>query len=130
MTDSKPTGCGPWDRNLRKRGTTKDTRGEHQLAGHCSTGRRFPGGDLSDPATEEMLNVINNTELLDMNVIVRPTVDSSTITKLAPFTENLLPVNNKTTIYFCKGHECEMPITNSEILAQHLAEFSTKNTED
>ncbi|MCK4940729.1 hypothetical protein KAS45_01440, partial [candidate division WOR-3 bacterium] len=83
-------------------------------------------GDLGDPTTTEMLRVINTASLLDVNVILRYTVDSSVITTLAPFTENLLPTGDKTTVYICVSHECKMPITDTTMLTRQLTEFREK----
>lgn len=87
-------------------------------------------GDPSDPVTTKMLKVIHNSKMFDVNVIVRSTASTSAITNLAPFTENLPPVKNKTTVYICKGHECAIPITDADILEQRLSEFSTIKIED
>jgi hypothetical protein len=87
-------------------------------------------GDSNDPTTAEMLSVINNAALLDVNIILRPTTDSSTITELAPFTKNLLPRENKATVFICKGHQCEMPITDAKTLAQYLAELKAEQKHD
>ncbi len=83
-------------------------------------------GDPGDPTTTEMLRVINTASLLDLNVILRYTVNSSVITTLAPFTENLLPTGDKTTVYICVSHECKMPITDTTMLTRQLTEFREK----
>jgi uncharacterized protein YyaL (SSP411 family) len=87
-------------------------------------------GDPGDPATTEMLRVINTARLLDVNVIMRSSVDSSLITTLAPFTENLLPTKDRPTVYICLGHECKIPITDATVLVRRLTEFREKQTVD
>ncbi len=82
-------------------------------------------GDPDDPATAEMLKVLSSSKQLDVHIVMRSTADHSNITKLAPFTENLLPLNDKTTVYICKNHECEMPISDAKTLTRSLAGFKT-----
>ena len=77
-------------------------------------------GKAVDPATLEMLHIINDSPELDLSVVLRPTERSPDIVEIAPFTRELLPLGGKTAAYLCYAGKCEMPITDPETLAKKL----------
>jgi uncharacterized protein YyaL (SSP411 family) len=87
-------------------------------------------GEPGHSTTNAMLQVITNSRLLDVNVILRSRVAASLITKLVPFTKNLPTTQDKAHAYICKGHECKMPITDATVLDQQLREFIKKRSRD
>jgi len=86
-------------------------------------------GDPDDPVTTEMLGVIRRSNLPDVNVVLRPLIDPSAITNLAPFTKNLLPISGKTTAYICERNECKVPTNSVEVLMQKLDAFEKTRDE-
>ena len=77
-------------------------------------------GDPADPDTARMLDVVRNVYIPNKTVLFRPFDDTSGITRLAPFTKDMIPVNGKVTAYVCSGRTCQAPTTDPDMLAQLL----------
>ncbi len=74
-------------------------------------------GEREDAATAEMLRTINGAAMLDVDVLLKSTDESSDIVNLAAFTKNLAPMEKKATAYLCHDYSCEKPTSDPMELA-------------
>jgi len=75
-------------------------------------------GPPASPETEEMIKVLRGRYIPNGVFILRPSDENPPeICSLAPFTEQQLPLNGRTTVYLCHGNTCETPTTSiTEVL--------------
>jgi hypothetical protein len=77
-------------------------------------------GRSDDAGTQELIRLINQSTILDTLVLSKPVDQESDITRLAPFTSDLQPVNNRATAYLCRDYQCAMPTNDKEELVRKL----------
>jgi uncharacterized protein YyaL (SSP411 family) len=72
-------------------------------------------------ATQEMIDLIHRA-FLPRKVLLRRPEDRSSqeIIKLAPYTERMISVNQRPTVYVCENYSCRTPITDLETLSLTL----------
>jgi uncharacterized protein YyaL (SSP411 family) len=70
-------------------------------------------GDPRAEDTQTMMRALRKVFVPSKVVIFRPIDDEApAITRLAEFTKDLTPLDNKATAYVCKGFRCELPTTD------------------
>jgi hypothetical protein len=77
-------------------------------------------GRSDDAGTQELISLINHSAILDTLVVNKPVDQESDITRLAPFTSDLQPLNNRATAYLCRDYQCAMPTNDKEELVRKL----------
>ncbi|MBN1300014.1 MAG: thioredoxin domain-containing protein [Melioribacteraceae bacterium] len=70
---------------------------------------------------DEMIREINKLFLPNKIVLYKNTTDENpTIGLLAPFTNNYSTIENKTTVYICENYQCNLPVTDVQMLKELL----------
>ncbi len=71
-------------------------------------------GELNDPAMLKMLQVLDQRFFPNKVMALRPMdeKESAAVIALIPFIKNQISLENKTTAYVCKNHQCELPTTD------------------
>jgi len=78
-------------------------------------------GDEDNNKTKKIIQTINSTYLPN-KVIILKEINSKKqlIEKLIPFTKDYSQINNQSTIYICKNHQCQLPTTDIEKMKKFL----------
>jgi len=80
-------------------------------------------GEKDNPVTKEMINEINKKYIPNKVVLLKSDEkDTEGISLFAPFTKGQEKLNGKTTVFVCRNYVCNLPVTESEKLAQLLNE--------
>jgi uncharacterized protein len=78
-------------------------------------------GKEGDPVLHEMIRFIQTAYLPFVNVHVRSSErDNDPLTRLAPFTRDMVPKEGRPTAYACCGHTCSPPVFTSKALEEQL----------
>jgi uncharacterized protein YyaL (SSP411 family) len=78
-------------------------------------------GEPESPDTMMHLSVIREFYLTSLLVLLKmPGERGSLIGQLAPFTADYTMKDGKATVYFCTGHACSAPVTDSQELRKML----------
>ena len=73
--------------------------------------------------TEALLAEVRSSYLPQaVTLLVEPGAAGDIIRKIAPFTENHVPIDGKAAAYVCRDYACKMPTTDPDELARLLAE--------
>jgi uncharacterized protein len=68
-----------------------------------------------------MLRALNASYIPNMVVVFRPVDENASgITKIAPYTKALKPIDNKPTAYVCHNFACQKPTTDIDVMLQSL----------
>ncbi len=70
-------------------------------------------GDLKSKDTKEMLKALRREFVPNKVIVFKPGYEKDPhISRLAPFTKDLVSIDNKATAYVCRDFECKMPTTD------------------
>jgi len=73
-------------------------------------------GDMKSEDTKDILRALRKSFLPDKIVILK----SVEISHVAEFTKNLIVIDNKTTVYVCINHTCNLPVTDKNKMMELL----------
>jgi uncharacterized protein YyaL (SSP411 family) len=80
-------------------------------------------GDPDEPDTKALLGEVRKRYLpQSVTLVVAPNADGEVIRKLAPFTENHVPLEGDAAAYVCRDFACKMPTTDPAELGRLLDE--------
>jgi uncharacterized protein YyaL (SSP411 family) len=74
-------------------------------------------GDPAAADTRELLGVLYSRDDPGMVVLLRRPGEDPLLDELAPFTAEFHAIGGKATAYACRGHACELPVTDPDALA-------------
>lgn len=78
-------------------------------------------GDLDDPRTQKLLNIIHQEFIPNKVVIHRPMGESPPITKIAPYTLEQAPLKDGSPqVYICRNFVCKEPVSSQKALLAEL----------
>jgi len=78
-------------------------------------------GENGSDDVEEIKRTLRELFIPAKVVVFRPvSQNGSDIEKLAPYTTEMTAVDGKATVYVCKNHVCDRPVTDSEKMAKLL----------
>lgn len=80
-------------------------------------------GDYNDDTTQLMLNSLYKEFMPSKILLLKPRSETTKITHIAPYTKDLLSVDNKATAYVCKNNVCSMPVTDVKELMDLLGGY-------
>jgi len=80
-------------------------------------------GDPALDSTQTMINAIYRKFLPNKILLFRPQgSEGKSLARLSPYTEFMVPVNHKPTIFVCEQYACQAPITDVDQLEAALKE--------
>ncbi len=78
-------------------------------------------GDLGDPRTQKLLNLIHQQFIPNKVVIHRPNGDNHPITKIAPYTKGQTALKDGSPqVYICRNFVCKEPVSDHKALLAEL----------
>jgi len=78
-------------------------------------------GDKANKKTQKIIQNINSIYLPNKVIILKEIKSKKQqIEKLIPFTKDYSQINNQSTIYICKNHQCQLPTTDIEKMKKFL----------
>ena len=84
-------------------------------------------GDSDMETTQAMFKTIQRKFLPNKILLHRPEgAKNHGIFSLAPFLQNMVPIDHKPTVYICKQYACQKPITDMDELIESLTKESIK----
>ncbi len=87
-------------------------------------------GQADADDTNALLSEVRSSYLPHaVTLLVEPGTAGDTIRRIAPFTENHVPIDGNSAAYVCRDYACKMPTTDPNELARLLAE-ATKTPAD
>ena len=85
-------------------------------------------GDAEAADTRAMLDRVRSMYLPQaVTLLVEPGAAGDIIRKIAPFTENHVPIDKKAAAYVCRDFACKMPTTDPDELAKMLKETESNS---
>ena len=86
-------------------------------------------GDLVEKGTIDLLKALRTQCIPNKIVLFRPSgEDIPDISRIAPFTKNLLGIDGKATVYVCTNYTCKMPTTDISKMLDLLTMKETAHT--
>ena len=70
--------------------------------------------------TKEIIRKIQYSYQPDKTFVYKDDMDSSKLSKIAAYTEDQTMIDDLTTVYICKGHTCETPLTDMNEIQKQL----------
>ncbi len=78
-------------------------------------------GDLRDNAVEQMVNTVRSSFMPNTLLVHNPGGDEGKVIKeLIPFVNNQRAIEGKATAYVCQEFACQSPVTDPDLLKEHL----------
>ena len=78
-------------------------------------------GNKANKKTQKIIQNINSIYLPNKVIILKEIKSKKQqIEKLIPFTKDYSQINNQSTIYICKNHQCQLPTTDIEKMKKFL----------
>jgi uncharacterized protein len=79
-------------------------------------------GDPSQEITRNMIQIVHNSFLPNKVLLLRPAAEKEAqrACGMSPFLENMLPPNQRPTVYLCSQYACRSPITDEAELRNVL----------
>jgi hypothetical protein len=81
-------------------------------------------GEKNDSKTREILNFINERFIPEKVVILKDMNSSDRISKIAPYTRDMVMADNKTTVHICQNHTCKLPLNDIEKIKEQIEALS------
>jgi hypothetical protein len=81
-------------------------------------------GEKNDSNTREILNFINERFIPEKVVILKDMNSSDRISKIAPYTRDMVMADNKTTVHICQNHTCKLPLNDIEKIKEQIEALS------
>jgi len=78
-------------------------------------------GEQGNEDTGELLRAVRGRFIPNKVVLLRPPGDAGKTVALSPWIEHYVPVDGRAAAYVCRDHECMLPVTDPDQLAQALA---------
>ena len=77
-------------------------------------------GDITNPATQDLLSVVRELYLPNTVVVHRPDGPNPEIAEVAPFTREQTPVDGQPAAYVCYNFACQAPVVDAEALRREI----------
>ena len=74
-----------------------------------------------------MADALNARYMPFVTVMVKHSKNESELGRVAPFTREMSPVDNKTAAYVCSGHTCSVPVTGVQELLESIERGAGRN---
>ncbi|WMW24502.1 thioredoxin domain-containing protein [Methanolobus sediminis] len=81
-------------------------------------------GEKNDSDTTEIVSFINERFIPEKVVVLKDINSSDRISKIAPFTKDMVMSDNKTTIHLCQDHNCKLPSNDIEKIKELIEALS------
>ncbi len=76
-------------------------------------------GNPESNETRQVIQAVNHLYLPEKVVVFRPDKDNAATVKIAPYVEALQMINDRPTVYICRSHACDVPISGLQALQAH-----------
>ena len=76
-------------------------------------------GDKQKKETKDIISLLNRAFLPNRVILLKEPGDTELKT-IAPFTEQMRMIDNKTTVYICRNFVCERPFTDPDEIQSFL----------
>jgi len=77
-------------------------------------------GRRGETNTDEMLEIVRSKKLVQTVVLFKPEQAAGTISRLAPFVEDMTMIDGRGAAYVCQGFSCRAPVTSVDELSAIL----------